>query len=237
MPQSSSFLPVRSGHGMDVKSVSHLYKESRSLDTVRALRRGITLFTQQCRPRFTLSRIVQENLPSLFAWPRLLGSSICNVTVVEPPLIIQDTQTKDPQPLQRLLHAPPGDSDLPRHPLPIVEPGPQPPQVEPIPTQANTVLKVLAIRQEVGRVEAWAACIRRYTMQGKLFALLQTENEGITWKLYIWDLPCGVLKFAMNSSINMLPTLTSLKRWGKRASVNCQLCGNLVKQMMIRVLI
>jgi hypothetical protein len=33
-----------------------------------------------------------------------------------------------------------------------VEPGPKPPQVEPIPTQADTVQKVSAIRREVGRV-------------------------------------------------------------------------------------
>jgi hypothetical protein len=40
MPQSGSFLPVYSGLGMDVKKVSHLYKESRSLDIVRALVQG-----------------------------------------------------------------------------------------------------------------------------------------------------------------------------------------------------
>jgi hypothetical protein len=37
MPQGGSFLPVHSGLGMDVKTVSHLNKESRSLDIVRAL--------------------------------------------------------------------------------------------------------------------------------------------------------------------------------------------------------
>jgi hypothetical protein len=37
MPRSGSFLPVYSGLGMDVKSVSHLYKKSRSFDIVRAL--------------------------------------------------------------------------------------------------------------------------------------------------------------------------------------------------------
>jgi hypothetical protein len=37
MPHGGSFLPVHSGLGMDVKSVPHLYKESRSLDIVRAL--------------------------------------------------------------------------------------------------------------------------------------------------------------------------------------------------------
>jgi hypothetical protein len=74
---------------------------------------------------------------------------------------------------------------------------------------------VSAIRGEVRRVfqeeedEAWAAQVSKYTMQGNLFALLQAENESITGKLYMWDLPCGVLKFAVNSSIDMLPTFTN----------------------------
>jgi hypothetical protein len=112
--------------------------------------------------------------------------AISNVAVVEPPLIIHDTQHQDPQPPQSPLHAPPGDLDLPLHPHPVVEPGPQPPQVEPIQTQAVTVPKVSAIRREVRRVfredEAWAARVSKYTMQGNLFALLQAENESITWK-------------------------------------------------------
>jgi hypothetical protein len=67
MPQSGCFLPMHSGHGLDVKSVSHLYKESRSLDTIRALTRGDhTIQT-------TVSRNGQENLPLLSAPPRLLG--------------------------------------------------------------------------------------------------------------------------------------------------------------------
>jgi hypothetical protein len=95
---------------------------------------------------------------------------------------------------------------------------PQTPQVEPIPTQADTVPKGLAIRQEIRRVfqeeedEAWAACVRGYTLQGNLFALLQAENESITWKSYMWNLPRGVLKFGVNSSIDTLPTFTKLRR-------------------------
>jgi hypothetical protein len=96
-------------------------------------------------------------------------------------------------------------------------PQPQPPQVEPIPAQADTVPKVSAIRREVRSVfqedddDAWVACISEYTMQGNLFALLQAENESITWKFYMWDLPCGVLKFAVKSSIatRCPPSLTS----------------------------
>jgi hypothetical protein len=50
-------------------------------------------------------------------------------------------------------------------------------------------------------------------------------------------LPHGVLKFAVNSSIDPLPTFTNLRGWGKRTSVNCQLCGNMVKQTLIQVLV
>jgi hypothetical protein len=75
------------------------------------------------------------------------------------------------------------------------------------------------------------------TMEGNLFALLPAENESITWKSYMWDLPRGVLKFVMNSSMDTLSTFTNLRRWGKRALVNCQLCGNMVKQTLFHVLV
>jgi hypothetical protein len=77
----------------------------------------------------------------------------------------------------------------------------------------------------------------QYTMQGNLFALLPNENKSIMWKSYMWDLPCGVLQFAVNSSIDMLPTFTKLRRWVKRASVNCQLCGNMAKQTLFHVVV
>jgi hypothetical protein len=41
----------------------------------------------------------------------------------------------------------------------------------------------------------------------------------------------------VNSSIDTLPTFTNLRRWGKRASINCQLCGNIVKQTLFHVLV
>jgi hypothetical protein len=112
----------------------------------------------------------------------------------------------------------------------------QPLQVEPIPTQAVSVPKVSAIRKEVWKVfceedDAWAARVCGYTMQGNLF-VLQAESEGITWKSYMWNLPRGVLKFALNASIDTLPTFTNLKSWGKHGSDNCHLCGNTVKQTL-----
>jgi hypothetical protein len=159
--------------------------------------------------------------------------AIGNIAVVEPPLVIHDTQPQEPQPPQSPLHSLPRGLDFPLQSL----------QVEPIPTQADTVPKMLFIRHEDRRVfqeeedEAWAARLRGYTMQGKLFALLQAKNESITWKSHMWDLPRSVLKFAVNSSIDMLPTFTNLRRWGKRASVNCQLCGNMAKQILFHVLV
>jgi hypothetical protein len=62
-------------------------------------------------------------------------------------------------------------------------------------------------------------------------------SEGITWKSYMWNLPCSVLKFALNTSIDTLLTFANLKRGEKRASVNCHLCGNTVKQTLFHVLV
>jgi hypothetical protein len=130
-------------------------------------------------------------------------------------LVIHDTKPQDPQQPQSPLHAPPGDLAFPLHPHPIVEPGQQPPQVEPIPTQADTVPKVSAIKREVKRVfqEEDEACTA--LSAGILYrkTSLQAENESVTWKSYMWDLPCGVMKFAVNSSIDALPSFTNLKTW------------------------
>jgi hypothetical protein len=54
---------------------------------------------------------------------------------------------------------------------------------------------------------------------------------------YIWNLPRGVLMFALNASIDTTPTFTNLKRWGKHASVNYHFCGNTVKQTLFHVLV
>jgi hypothetical protein len=50
-------------------------------------------------------------------------------------------------------------------------------------------------------------------------------------------LPHVVLKFGVNSSIDTLLTFTNLRRWGKPPLVNCQLCGNMVKQMLFYVFV
>jgi hypothetical protein len=68
---------------------------------------------------------------------------------------------------------------------PIVEPGPQPPQVELIPTQADSVPKVSAIRKEVRRVfreeedDAWAAHI---------LEVIHVAYGASIWSMQEWKL-------------------------------------------------
>ena len=50
----------------------------------------------------------------------------------------------------------------------------------------------------------------------------------------MWDIPQGVLKFAINAGINTLPTLDNLKRWGKRTCDRCPFCGNI--QTLLHIL-
>ena len=64
-------------------------------------------------------------------------------------------------------------------------------------------------------------------MQGDYLALAMEENGCLTWKSYMWDIPQGVLKFAINAGINTLPTFDNLKRWGKRVCDRCPFCGNI----------
>ena len=54
------------------------------------------------------------------------------------------------------------------------------------------------------------------------------------WRSYLWDVPQGVLKFAINAGLITLPSLDNLKRWGKRVSNSCPFCGNI--QTLLHIL-
>jgi hypothetical protein len=214
MAQGGSFLPVHSRLGMDVKSVSHLYKESRSLDIVRALIRGDhTVQTKvhakvQREQKWTRKSALSVQAAEIAG--TILSSNqprIDNVAVVEPPLVMHDIQPQDPQPPRSPLHAPPGDLDLPLHPHPIVEPGPQLPQVEPIPTQADTVPKMSAIMREVGRV------LRHCLLASTGILCMETSSLycRLRMKASHGSHTCGTF-LAVNSSIDTLPIFTNLRR-------------------------
>ena len=71
-------------------------------------------------------------------------------------------------------------------------------------------------------------------MQGDHIVLLMEKGSCITWRSYLWDIPRGVLKSAINAGLNTLPSLDNLKRWGKRVSDRCSFCGN--TQTLLHVL-
>ena len=64
-------------------------------------------------------------------------------------------------------------------------------------------------------------------MQGDYLALIMEEKGSVLWKSFMWDVPQGVLRFAINAGINTLPTFDNLKRWGKRVNDRCPFCGNI----------
>ena len=74
--------------------------------------------------------------------------------------------------------------------------------------------------------EQWNEKVEKLAMQGDFAKLLIEEEENVTWKSIINNVPRGVLSFALNSSTNTLPTPDNLKRWGKRMVSVCPSCGN-----------
>lgn len=80
----------------------------------------------------------------------------------------------------------------------------------------------------------WSEHIHQLVMQGELLKLIEAEQSDLTWRSCIYNLPHKVLKFAINASIDTLPTFRNLKQWGKRNSDHCPLCSN--KQSLVHVL-
>ena len=52
----------------------------------------------------------------------------------------------------------------------------------------------------------WQNRISSLLMQGDFLSLLIEENDNVTWKSFLWELPRGVAKFAVNASLNTFPT-------------------------------
>jgi hypothetical protein len=63
-------------------------------------------------------------------------------------------------------------------------------------------------------------------MQGDFTKLLIEHNESVTWQSVIRNMPRNVLSFATRLTTNSLATPDNLKRWGKRKTGTCPLCGS-----------
>ena len=73
-------------------------------------------------------------------------------------------------------------------------------------------------------------------MQGDFLSLLVEEDSCVTWKSFIWCVPRGVAKFALNAGLNTLPSADNLKRWGERTSDVCTVCTLGRKQTLSHIL-
>ena len=74
----------------------------------------------------------------------------------------------------------------------------------------------------------WNSKVKDLLVQGSFLQILHLENSCFSWKNIIYELPRGVLQFALNASTDCLPTLVNLGRWRLRSANNtkCQLCQN-----------
>ena len=82
----------------------------------------------------------------------------------------------------------------------------------------------------------WREKISGLLMQGDSLSLLIVEDTCVTWKGFIWSVPRGVAKFAINAGLNTLPSADNLKRWGKRTSDICTVCNLGRKQTLNHIL-
>ena len=71
----------------------------------------------------------------------------------------------------------------------------------------------------------WKSVIEPLLVQGEFLKILYTEDTDLSWKAIIYNMPQGVMKFAVNAAIDSLPSNKNLYRWGKRLSDKCSLCN------------
>ena len=64
-----------------------------------------------------------------------------------------------------------------------------------------------------------------HSVQGRFLEILTDQEENLTWKSIMFNLPRNILQFAVNASIDTLATNANLKRWGKRSNAKCSSCG------------
>ena len=269
LPRGASWALVHDSHGLNVKSISHLYLESRALTLshIRFFSDGRVRHAldskedreDKWRRKFSsaiyvkgLIEEVVSPIPSVensLTVARSLDESQSSWSSLEIEGILSPPQptAPPPPPSPPPPSPPPPSPSIPALPLSSSSPVPSPPsQPLPVPSPSlpsvvpnplttrssstdltKNVLKRKIQRGVQGRVnDFWKEKIGRYMMQGDYLALIMEEGGCITWKSFMWDIPQGVLKFAINAGINTLPSLDNLKRWGKRVSDRCSFCGN-----------
>ena len=216
LPQCASWALVHDEHGLNIKSISHLYMECRALNLANI--------------RFFSDKRVQGALDSKEEregnWSRkfssatfvkgLISEVVPQVAAVQNQVLVPGEDLDD-----SLSGSSSSDGDI----APVR------------PSDSLTRKKLKGMIQSGVQdwvSDFWKEKIGTYIMQGDYMALIMEEGNCITWRSYLWDIPQGVLKFAINAGINTLPTFDNLRRWGKRVNDRCPFCGNI--QTLLHVL-
>ena len=102
-----------------------------------------------------------------------------------------------------------------------------PSRANPVPTKKGIITKVKNLITDEIR-SLWNDKVKDLIVQGKFLQIVHLEKSCLTWKHIIYQLPRGVLQFALNAATDSLPTLANLGRWRIRSSNNikCPLCKN-----------
>ena len=196
LPKGASWALVHDAHGLNVKSVSHLYEESRVL-TLSNIR-----FFSDARVRHALD--VKEGREG--TWCRKFSSAVYAKGVIEE-VVPQFRGLADVSTAGNL-----DDSQNSWSSLELDEPVQQAGQSV---CKSKAVIRGKIQAGVQGRVNSfWKEKVGQYVMQGDYIALLLEEGSCVTWRGYLWDIPQGVLKFAMNAGLNTLPTLDNLEEMG-----------------------
>ena len=90
----------------------------------------------------------------------------------------------------------------------------------------NSVKKKIKHVLEDDVVRYWSDRVEPLLVQGRFTSLLILENENLTWKSTMYNLPRRVLSFVVNACIDSLPSYTNLHTWGKRLTDKCLFCPN-----------
>ena len=236
LPQCASWALVHDAHGLNIKSISHLYIESRALNLA-----NIRLFGDERVRQALDSKEEREG-----AWCQKFSSATFIKGLVGE-VIPQVALDQDPvsEPGESLDVSLSGWSSGGPSAVPVRlsggETGGLDVSLSSRSSEESAAAPVrpsssLTRKQLKGKIQSgvqdwvddfWKEKVGHYVMQGDYIALIMEEGNCITWKSYLWDVPQGVLKFAINAGINTLPTFDNLKRWGKRTSDRCPFCGNI----------
>ena len=188
LPNGASWALVHDAHGLNIKSISHLYMESRALSLSK-----IRLFGDD-RVRHALdSKEDREE-----KWCRKFSSAtyVRDVLAEVVPQVAPNNQEVVGNNLDLSLGSSEQFSPLPEG---LVE---EVAAVEAAVHASAPTSRALTRNQLKSKIQGgvqshvddfWKEKVGHYIMQGDYLALLMEEDSCITWKSYLWDIPQGVL--------------------------------------------